>query len=265
MAETGWRQFCVPTTPSDQVGGAERTIISFDCGYGIAQVTSGMHIGETPNFDRDRVASDPIYNMATGTRILASKWLIVQCVGDQQPDIIEHWYSATWAYNGLASSNNPNNPNYDPNRGIYDPQNGDSRPYQEKVFGRMEHTGGRWDPTLVAYPNPGDIGMNSNPPDLPEPDCAGPTDCTNKREQNFTICADIGGSGGAGGSSSVSSGTGGGGFGGYGGEAPTTDAAPEQDEGCDCNLVGRRNPAGAGSALLLAVAALFLRRRRPRA
>ena len=28
--ESGWRQFCVPDTPSDQVGGPSRTIISFD-------------------------------------------------------------------------------------------------------------------------------------------------------------------------------------------------------------------------------------------
>ena len=38
-----WKQFCVPELPADQVGGPSRTIISFDCGYGIGQVTSGMH------------------------------------------------------------------------------------------------------------------------------------------------------------------------------------------------------------------------------
>ena len=36
---------------------SSRTIISFDCGYGIGQVTSGMHAGETPAFDRARVAA----------------------------------------------------------------------------------------------------------------------------------------------------------------------------------------------------------------
>ena len=34
-AESAWKQFCVPTTPPDQKGGPSRTIISFDCGYGI--------------------------------------------------------------------------------------------------------------------------------------------------------------------------------------------------------------------------------------
>ena len=33
-----------------------------------------MHIGETPGFDRYRVASEPTYNLATGTQILAGKW-----------------------------------------------------------------------------------------------------------------------------------------------------------------------------------------------
>jgi hypothetical protein len=139
MQESSWKQFCVPTTPADQVGKSSRTIISFDCGYGIGQVTSGMHIGESPAFDRARVASDPTYNMAAGTQILADKWKFTQCVGDNQPGLIEDWYTATWAYNGLATSNNPNNPAYSTTRGIYNPQVGGSRPYQEKVFGWMEH------------------------------------------------------------------------------------------------------------------------------
>ena len=97
MQETGWRQFCAPDTPNDQDGKSSRTIISFDCGYGIGQVTSGMHKGEAPDFDRQRVAAEPIYNLATGTRILAQKWKATECVGDNQPTVIEHWYSATWA------------------------------------------------------------------------------------------------------------------------------------------------------------------------
>ena len=52
MQESGWRQFCVPDTPANEVGQPSRTIVSFDCGYGVGQVTSGMHVGETPSFDR---------------------------------------------------------------------------------------------------------------------------------------------------------------------------------------------------------------------
>lgn len=191
MQETGWRQFCEPDTPSDQDGKSSRTIISFDCGYGIGQVTSGMHVGENPDFDRGRVAAEPTYNMATGTRILAEKWKATNCVGDNQPTIIEHWYTAAWAYNGLAYVNNPNNPNYDGFRGVWDPQNGGSAPYQEKVFGWIEHPANGWyDPVALAYPNRGEIGNGGSPNTLGEPGCASPTDCNNQRSTHVTACTD---------------------------------------------------------------------------
>lgn len=219
MQESGWRQFCVPTLPDDQIGGPSRTIISFDCGYGVGQVTSGMHAGENPSFDRDRVANDATYNLATGTQILASKWKATNCVGDNQPKVIEHWYSAAWAYNGLAYVNNPNNPNYDPNRGVWNPDIGGGAPYQEKVFGWIEHPPyADWAPTELAYPNPGDIGGGGVPPELPEPDCASPTDCGATRSTHATICDGQSGSGGAGGSGTGGSGMGGGGAGGESGE-----------------------------------------------
>ncbi len=142
MQESGWQQFCAPDRPMDQAGGSSRTIISFDCGYGASQITSGMRSGDSPDFDPRRVAAEPAYNAATGTQILAMKWRATRCIGDRQPAFIEHWYSAVWAYNGLAYVNNPNNPNYDAGRGVYDPAIGGAVPYQERVFGWMEHTGG---------------------------------------------------------------------------------------------------------------------------
>ena len=234
MQESGWRQFCVPTLPADQVGGPSRTIISFDCGYGVGQVTSGMHAGENPAFDRDRVANDATYNLATGTQILASKWKATNCVGDNQPSVIEHWYTAAWAYNGLAYVNNPNNPNYDSNRGVWDPTIGGGAPYQEKVFGWIEHTPyDDWEPTALAYPNPGDIGGGSVPPDLPEPACASPTDCGNKRPTHATICDGQSGEGGAGGA----------GGGGMGGAGPSGGAGGGGGEGA-----GVGGGAGEGGA-----------------
>jgi len=282
MQESGWRQFCVPTLPNDQVGGASRTIISFDCGYGVGQVTSGMHAGENPGFDRDRVANDATYNLATGTQILASKWKATNCVGDNQPKIIEHWYTAAWAYNGLAYVNSPNNPNYDPNRGVWDPNIGGGAPYQEKVFGWIEHTPyDDWAPTALAYPNPGDIGGGSVPPDLPEPNCASPTDCGNKRSTHATICdgqsgtggAGGGGAGGAGGAGPGAGGVGGGGgegagVGGSAGEggAPSGEGEPGggAEVSCACRTAPSK-PGGLGMILagLAAVSAALRRRRRP--
>ncbi len=192
MAESGWTQFCAPDQPADQAGKSSRTIISFDCGYGVGQVTSGMHAGETPSFDTQRVASDATYNMATGTQILASKWKATNCVGDNQPSIVEDWYTATWAYNGLAWSNNPNNPNLDPNRGVYDPSVGGSYTYQEKVFGRIENPPGAsyWTSVALAYPDRADCGSGGAPPDLPEPSCASPTDCAHQRSTHVSSCFD---------------------------------------------------------------------------
>ena len=299
--ESGWRQFCVPDSPSDQVGGSSRTLISFDCGYGIGQVTSGMHAGETPGFDRGRVASDPTYNLATGTQILAGKWAATNCVGDNQPTVIEHWYTATWAYNGLAYVNNPSNPNYDSNRGVWSPTNGGAAPYQEKVFGWMEHTQGAWADTKLAYPNPGDCGGRGSPKSLPEPTCASPTDCGNQRTAHVTSCAGAMGttsSSGAGGGASSStaaatSGAGGAGAGAGGtagtstvggggvtatsGSAGTGDggAGSEDDGGaihgsCSCRLggerEGERERAGkeesrSGAGLLVALLGVFARRR----
>lgn len=289
--ESGWRQFCVPTTPSDQVGGSSRTIISFDCGYGIGQVTSGMHVGETPSFDRARVASDPTYNLATGTQILASKWAATNCVGDKQPTVIEHWYSATWAYNGLAYVNNPSNPNYNANRGVWNPAIGGAAPYQEKVFGWMEHPQGAWAETKLSYPNPGDCGGTGSPKNLPEPTCASPTDCGNQRAAHVTSCigavgttsSSSGTSGGTGSSSGATSGAGGAGGDGAGGAGMSTGgvggagatsgsggrgnggAGKGEDDGaihgsCGCR-VGDTDESRSGAALLVAMLGVFTVRR----
>lgn len=245
MQESGWRQFCVPDTPSSQVGRPERTIVSFDCGYGVGQVTSGMHAGETPSFDRERVAGDPVYNLATGTLILRDKWAATSCVGDNDPDVVEDWYTAVWAYNGLAYVNNPNNPNLKAGRGPYDPANGGSYAYQERVLGWMEHpTGDRWPVLAAAYPDRADVGNGASPPALPEPSCASPTSCDVKRPVHQSTCE------GAlaldGGASDGDAGDGD-----YGGLAKT---------GCSCATVGATRcpsaPGGAAFALVLAAGAV---------
>jgi hypothetical protein len=245
MNESGWVQFCVPDRPADQVGGASRTIISFDCGYGIGQVTSGMHKGETAAFDRARVASDATYNLATGALLLADKWRATNCVGDNQPRTVEDWYVATWAYNGLAFVNNPNNPNYSATRGVCDPNAGCSAPYQERIFGWMEHppSAAHWKPLAVAYPDRADLpATGATVPALPEPKCASPTDCTQTRPTHTSECL---------GASSINdAGVTGGDLGG---------TPPMPSGGCHCGF-GR---GGAPPiAILLLAFALFLRYKR---
>jgi len=256
MVESGWRQFCVPDAPAASVGSPSQTLISFDCGYGIGQVTSGMHVGETPSFDRARVASDPAYNLATGTLILASKWKATNCVGDNNPDLVEDWYTSIWAYNGLAYSNNPNNPNLTAGRGVYDPANGGSYAYQEKVLGWMEHPpkDGRWAALAPAYPDRAEIGSSGSPPDLSEPSCDSPTDCTQKRTTHASVCTGVatdGGAPGDGGPNDAAS------------DATNDGPGAGGPGGCSCRASDTTTSSSLGWSLAAgAAAAIVLRRRR---
>ncbi len=187
--ESGWQQFCAPTSPPSEVGKASRTIVSRDCGYGVMQVTSGMRTGESPEFDAPRVAADALYDLRVGAAILAEKWNRVACVGDRDPAIVEDWYSALWAYNGLSYVNNPNNPTLEPARGVYDPRNGGAYTYQERVFGVLETARGvPFATTELAYPDRADVGSRSSPPALGEPSCASPTDCGARRPVHRSSC-----------------------------------------------------------------------------
>jgi len=269
MQETGWRQFCVPDTPAGSVGAPERTIVTNDCGYGVGQITSGMRVGETPAFDRARVASDPAYNLATGTRFLRDKWRATACVGDQLPDVVEHWYSALWAYNGLSYANNPNNPNLKAGRGPWDPRNGGAYAYQERVFGWMEHppSDSHWKAVAPAYPNRGEIGDARQPRALSEPSCASPTDCTASRPTHLSRgCDDVVATGADAGVDAPAD--------------PAVPAAPSPidastdapswptisvegraEAGCSCRTAPAAGQAGS-AATLLALAGALLRRRR---
>ena len=64
-------------------------------------------------YDTDKLKYDIMYNIEAGADVLLSKWSmssynIVPSVGNMDPNVLENWYFALWAYNGWASSNNPN-------------------------------------------------------------------------------------------------------------------------------------------------------------
>lgn len=174
-----------------------KTLISHDCGYGLTQVTSGMRGGA--GFDPARVAGDALYNLATGALILSQKWAIRHCVGERRPQTIEHWYRAIWGYNGLSYINNPTNPIYSAVRGVWNPKTESRRrPYQELVFGYIENPpNGRWRSVALAYPDPLVMVPSelvaSGHPQWPEPSCASPTDCVNRRRTHVSACADSAG------------------------------------------------------------------------
>ncbi|WDV46107.1 S-layer homology domain-containing protein [Clostridiaceae bacterium M8S5] len=63
-------------------------------------------------FDTRRLKYDIPYNIEAGATMLLRKW--DTCVRklpqfkNMDPNILEHWYFALWAYNGWSESNNPN-------------------------------------------------------------------------------------------------------------------------------------------------------------
>lgn len=155
LTESSWRQFCTTS----------ETVISFDCGYGIAQVTSGMRRGETSAYDADRVASSAAYNVSVGAAILADKWRASACVGDNDPTVVEDWYFATWGYNGFVFRNNPNNPMFAADRrefrtpGVSSAQTRGNYPYQELVWGYSHYplTAQHYTGIALGYPNRSEI------------------------------------------------------------------------------------------------------------
>ena len=63
-------------------------------------------------YDSEKLKYDIMYNIEAGADVLLSKWNMssnnkVSSVGNMDPNILENWYFALWAYNGWVGSNNP--------------------------------------------------------------------------------------------------------------------------------------------------------------
>jgi len=130
-----------------------------DCGYGVAQVTTGMRADETDttidgivwDYPKQKlVALDYAVNISAGLRILQDKWNVTRSAGlianDGDPKYLENWWFALWAYN----------------TGFY-PQNGNA-PW-----------GLGWGNNTANQDYPADRKMFlTEPLDVPDPDGAGP-------------------------------------------------------------------------------------------
>jgi len=142
-------------------------LVSFDCGHGVMQVTSGMTVplgsNELPTDEQVAVATSYPHNIARGAVILASKWNnapqlrpIVGTDTGGDPAIIENWYYAVWSYNGFTGpgskkSNHPLDPMLPWPRPEYSCDGTQSRtryPYQELVWGCMANPAEREDQQL---------------------------------------------------------------------------------------------------------------------
>ena len=129
MTESGVAQFCPDSG---------KTVISFDCGFGVMQVTSGA--AKFPGLQ-----SRADINVVAGADILAAKWNGDQSFGghfgNSDPAFVESWYFATWAYNGFVYGNNPSNPDHRAGRAPFrSPATSPRRdyPYQELVWGYLQ-------------------------------------------------------------------------------------------------------------------------------
>jgi hypothetical protein len=103
-------------------GGVGPALRSFDCGYGLGQITTGMaNASGSAQAKQALIGTHYLFNLAEGVRILADKWNSAPAsrpiAGEGNPAILEDWYFAIWSYNGFAFSNHPLNPIRDPLRG----------------------------------------------------------------------------------------------------------------------------------------------------
>jgi hypothetical protein len=133
-----------------------------DCGYGLSQVTDYMTATSTylSANGKAKVAVDYAENTAIGITFLVNKWNQLYDanvrLNDADPQKLENWYFALWAYNsgfnpntgsgpwGLGWTNNPQNSDYPPDRDGFlrdsyaDAAHPGDWPYQERVVGWME-------------------------------------------------------------------------------------------------------------------------------
>lgn len=156
--ESGWRQFDVSGKP----------LVAPDFGYGIMQITSGMPgafgsvRGSIAPASQSDVASNYVYNIAYGAKVLVDKWNSTPRIGNADPSVVENWYFALWAYNGWGWVNNPNNPRF--GRVGTPAQNPGTFPYQERVLYLVQHPprdrvgNPRWKPVDVTLPAASTIG-----------------------------------------------------------------------------------------------------------
>ena len=188
-------------------GATGPTKVSFDCGHGIMQITSGMvdpADSGWPSKQQSLVTTHYLYNIARGSAILVDKWNaapgyrpIAGTDTDSDPAIVENWYFAVWSYNGFTGpganrSNHPSDPDYAwPRTGFscgpandgYGHSYG-NYPYQELVFGcatRPPSVDGQqlWPPLELSLP------------DLDDPTWSEPLDLDNFTTSDWFARMDI--------------------------------------------------------------------------
>src|SRR5699024_4154465 len=122
--ESGWQQYWEKVPESiKQCKKGERTLeydgthakLGYDCiGGGIMQISNHMYKPEGKEKEAyiKRLKNDIRFNIQEGIAILKDKWNYykngtIPTVNDNDPMVVENWYFAILAYNGLLPRNNP--------------------------------------------------------------------------------------------------------------------------------------------------------------
>ncbi|MDX8363769.1 S-layer homology domain-containing protein [Cytobacillus sp. IB215665] len=111
--DTGMKQFDDEGNP----------LVGEEGGIGLMQVVLSEDEMMAKGIDRSKLETDTQYNIDIAAQLLKEKWesANIPTINDHVPAVIEHWYFALMAYNGLSQQNDPS---------IKHQQ----APYQERVF-----------------------------------------------------------------------------------------------------------------------------------
>jgi hypothetical protein len=251
-ARTGWRQFCAEGCGA---GARGTTRLGASCGIGLTALPED----EPPvDVDPQDAAASVAYNAGAGAARLAEAWGRTPCVGQENPDVAEHWYFAVWAADAFTFANNPNNPAYPVLRRTYGSEGAFDRssyPFQEVVYGLAAHppadrdTGGLWEPSPVSLPASQNVCGTAGclPANIQGPSVVHDRACPPFVAPTDGGAGDDGGEGGPDG----------------GADAGTIPGDP-RPEGCNCGAAGRGTSRGgwALAALGLAIRSGLARRSR---
>ncbi len=111
--ESGWQQYWndVPDSIKKCPNYDGTNVkLGYDCnGIGIMQISNNGHRSEE---DLNNLKTDIRYNIQVGIEILKDKWNyhnydLIPTINNNDPMVIENWYFAIMAYNGLLPRNNP--------------------------------------------------------------------------------------------------------------------------------------------------------------
>jgi putative cell wall-binding protein len=142
-AESNWLQFREYDHPNGKWKAGDPVVGEDKRGIGIMQITrySAEEVANDANEDIVRLKNDIEYNIEEGLKILKNKWnwggSYTPVINDDDPFVLDHWYFAILAYNGMSYVNDPNHPN------------AKDEVYQDRVYRHLEIYG---DIKLTPFP-----------------------------------------------------------------------------------------------------------------